>query len=88
MKFKVGDKVKKAKGYCFIGVVRSAYTVEGGNRYDVQIDGKASVARLHELLQEKAIVIKSARTLIELEELLMNCAGMIHIFAEEQLVLQ
>lgn len=88
MKFKEGDKVKKAKGYSFIGVVRSAYTVDGGNRYDVQVDGKASVARLYKLLEEGAITIKSAKTLIELEELLMNCDGMIHIFAEEQLVLQ
>lgn len=86
-KFKIGDKVKKAKGYTFNGVIVSAYEVGGGIRYDVQVDGKASIERIHELMREKKISIISAKTLIEIEEMLMNCHGMIHIFSEKQLQL-
>ena len=84
-KFKEGDKVKKPKGYRFVGkIVGEGYKVEGGNRYNVQIDGKEAVARLHELMREKKITMRAA-TLIEVEEMLLNCHGMIHIFSEEQL---
>ena len=39
MKYKVGDKVRKVKGYEFIGEVRAAFTNTNGNiRYVVQKD--------------------------------------------------
>lgn len=84
MRFKIGDIVAKKSGYKFIGKVVSAYQVEGGNRYDVQVDGTIAVARLHRLIKEEKIT-NSAKALIELEDMLMNCHGMIHIFSEEQL---
>lgn len=88
MKFKTGDRVKKINGYKYNGVVVAGYKVDGGIRYDVQIDGKASVSRLNELMKNKEILMTSARVLMEVEELLMNCHGMIHIFSEEQIMLQ
>lgn len=84
-KYEIGETVYKPKGYAFIGTVVGRYTVDGGNRYDVQVDGKQAIARLHELMRKDLIKIPRVHTLMELEGLLMNCHGMIHIFSEEQL---
>lgn len=84
-KFNIGETVQKAKGYKYKGVVVGRYEVEGGIRYDVQIDGKAAIARLHHLMQEHLIAIPRVHTLMELENMLENCHGMIHIFSEDQL---
>lgn len=87
-KFQIGDSVKKKSGYLFNGIVVGRYEVEAGNRYDVQINGVESINRLHEMMKEKKVVMTNATVLMELEDLLMNCHGMIHIFSEEQLVVQ
>lgn len=77
--------VQKKTGYTFIGRVVSRYEVDGGIRYDVQVDAEVSIKRLHEMMREKKIVIQDATTLIEIEDLMRNCHGMVHIFSEEQL---
>ncbi len=86
-KYDIGQIVYKPKGYTFIGKVVGRYTVDGGNRYDVQVNGKLAVERLHDLMRKDLVKIPRVHTLMELEGLLMNCHGMIHIFSEEQLAL-
>jgi hypothetical protein len=83
-KFEIGDRVKKNKGYIFRGIVKSRYEVDGGIRYDVQIDAQEAI-RLVEHLSAKYKM--SNDDVLELHGWIMNCDGMIHIFAENQLVL-
>lgn len=69
-KFNISETVQKAKGYKYKGVVVGRYEVEGGIRYDVQIDGKAAIKRLHHLMRENLIAIPRVHTLMELENML------------------
>lgn len=80
-KFEIGDTVYKPKGYNFIGKVVSRYEVEGGNRYDVQVDASIFDPVIDRLLQED--FSGELNTAIGL--MAMNCHGMIHIFSEGQL---
>ena len=85
MKFKTGDKVQKSKGYKFNGVVVSGYVVEGGERYDVQVDGQDAIRDLRRMIAKEDVQVNSHKAQHDLEELLMNCDGMIHIFSDKQL---
>ena len=82
-KFEIGDQVFKPKGYNFIGKVVSRYTVDGGNRYDVQIDTTEAEVFVHGLRDKYGIENNEFEKL--LTEYIINCDRMIHIFAEEQL---
>lgn len=83
--FEIGDKVQKKKGYIFRGVVVGRYEVEGGVRYDVQVNTlEARQFVLGELYHETGMT-KKQRT--KVYNFVNNCHGMIHIFAEEQLIL-
>lgn len=84
-KFRIGDRVCKVKGYSFVGVVVGRYRVEGGVRYDVQVQAQHSIDRLYALMNDQKIKMTSAKALMEVEAMISNCDGMIHIFAEEQL---
>lgn len=74
MKFEIGDKVRKIKGYKFEGVVISAGTKLDGERvlYSVEVekevDDECIWCRNHYRLEQ-------------------NCGGMVHIFAEQDLEL-
>ena len=77
--------MRKVKGYKFEGVVVSGYVVEGGERYDVQVDGTHGVRMLKSMLVKGDIILNDHLAAVYLEELLMNCDGMIHIFSDKQL---
>lgn len=83
-KFEIGQRVKKNKGYIFKGIVRSVYEVDAGIRYDVQVDAQDAI-KLVEYLAEKYHI--GMQDVLNLHDWIMNCDGMIHIFAEEQLEL-
>lgn len=83
-KFNIKDRVEKTLGYIFRGIVVSRYQVKGGNRYDVQVDAEPALQEI-EILQEKYDIKDEDLTL--LKNWVMNCQGMIHIFAESQLQL-
>ena len=87
MKFKIGEVVRKTSGYRFVGVVRAAYEVEGGERYDVQVDGNIFADEIRTMITTGAIAIEHSSDVIEnqLLEYASNCHGMIHIFSDSQL---
>lgn len=83
-KFEIGERVKKIKGYIYRGIVKSRYEVDGGIRYDIQVDTQDAI-RLVEFLAKKYSMTNE--DVLSLHGWVMNCDGMIHIFAEEQLEL-
>lgn len=83
-KFEIGDVVMKSKGYRYVGRVVSRYKVEGGIRYDVQVDPMVFAEKVGELSITYRMSERHERFL---REIVTNCNGMIHIFAEEQLEL-
>lgn len=84
--FQPGDRVQKAKGYRYDGVVIGAsQTTKGETRYDVQVDSTTGIKRLRELDDKYRF---TETEFGELYDLIDNCSGMIHIFSEEQLTSQ
>jgi len=77
MKFKIGDKVRKIKGYKFEGIVISGGTKIEGDRilYAVEIPNEA-------ILPITCVRCDHQFPLYE-----QNCGGMVHIFAEQDLEL-
>lgn len=82
-KFKIGELVEKATGYKFRGLVVGRYKVEGGIRYDVQIDGQSAYLYVKKMYDSGLINVHEYSFL---SDAVMNCHGMIHIFAESQLI--
>lgn len=84
-KFEIGDIVKKSAGYKFEGRIVSRYEVEGGIRYDVQVDGTFAFDYLTAMYVDGPM---NEHDYDILSDAIMNCHGMIHIFAESQLELK
>ena len=74
MKFEIGDKVRKIKGYKFEGVV-----ISGGTKLDRE-------RVLYSVEVEKLATIRCGDCGIR-NEIDQNCGGMVHIFAEGDLEL-
>jgi len=81
-KFEIGELVEKASGYKFRGRVVSRYEVDGGIRYDVQVDGTFAYEYVKKMFDGGLI---NSYEYSFLADAVMNCHGMIHIFAESQL---
>lgn len=82
-KFKVGDRVRKVKGYRYEGIVIGvSKTTYGDTRYDVQVDTHPALAKLDEMADAYSFTDEMKE---ELGRYIGNCHGMIHIFSEEQL---
>lgn len=83
MRFSVGDMVRKVKGYRFDGVVVGAYyNTAGQPRYSVQVDASDARRKVEEMANACSF---TEEMLVELSQMVSNCDGMIHIFAEDQL---
>jgi hypothetical protein len=80
----IGDRVEKSSGYLFSGIVKSRYTVDDGNRYDVQVDSKEAENYILKLNESGTIDEYEFKQLLKYVK---NCHGMIHIFNEHQLQL-
>jgi hypothetical protein len=83
---KVGDSVRKPKGYRFDSVVIGVNkTTEGKIRIDAQIDASEFRKRLDFLIGAGLIEVSNEAIKAELYQMVSNCDGMIHIFSLEQL---
>jgi hypothetical protein len=74
MKYTIGDKVRKIKGYKYEGIIISGGYKLNGERvlYSVEVEKKARVTCL------------GCEGVNEFEQ---NCGGMVHIFAEDDIEL-
>lgn len=76
MKFKIGDKVRKIKGYKFEGII-----ISGGQK----LEGDRILYSVEVPMWIKSVECKKCHYLTNHEE--TNCSGMVHIFAEQDLEL-
>jgi len=93
MKFKIGDQVRKIKGYKFEGVIISGGVKLTGDRilYSVEIESELAFGWCKNCQKDVRIPIEfnceKCGLPQELIRVKQNCGGMVHIFAEQDIEL-